>query len=266
MWTHQFLWIKKSPMTGFTNIVSHYIVMCVDWTGEWEEPPAAGPGGRGGGDDHHGWQPEQGRREIRQTGRPGEPSRRPAGKGNKHSLAVEVSGERAHGLSVHRRLGIKARKCHIDVYKYTLGGAGEENKCTIYILIVFYGAIFREVFPIVFLRWMKGAGLPGYDRASPGRATRQMSIRGSTSGSRLSHISPPPSAWCYITQFSERRRSKNRRTTRQEEEVFIVKCLQCRVVRSCEVMLSLDFAMSRNPSQKQNHISRLDVTMCVWTS
>lgn len=55
----------------------------------------------------------------------------------------------AHRPLFHRRLGIKTRKCHIDVYKYTLGGAGEENKCTIYILIVFYGAIFREVFPIV---------------------------------------------------------------------------------------------------------------------
>lgn len=144
-------------MTGFTHIVSHYIVLCVDWTGEWEEPPAAGPGGRGGGDDHHGGQPEQGRREIRQTGRLGGPSRRAAGKGNERSLCVEVSGERPRSKQhtdslFHRRLGIKARKCHIDVYKYTLGGAGEKNKCTIYILIVFYGAIFREVFPIVFLR------------------------------------------------------------------------------------------------------------------
>lgn len=45
--------------------------------------------------------------------------------------------------------GSQIRKCHIEVYKYILGGAGEENKCTIYILIVFYGAIFGEVFPIV---------------------------------------------------------------------------------------------------------------------
>lgn len=46
-------------------------------------------------------------------------------------------------------LGLKLKKCHLGVYKYSLGGAGEENKCTIYILIVFYGAIFRKVFPIV---------------------------------------------------------------------------------------------------------------------
>lgn len=42
-----------------------------------------------------------------------------------------------------------ARKRQTAVYKYTLGGAGEENKCTFYILIVFYGAIFGEEFPIV---------------------------------------------------------------------------------------------------------------------
>lgn len=41
------------------------------------------------------------------------------------------------------------RKSHIGVYKYWLGGAAQENKCTIYILIVFDGTIFREVFPLV---------------------------------------------------------------------------------------------------------------------
>lgn len=41
------------------------------------------------------------------------------------------------------------QEMYIDVYKYTLGGGGQENKYTIYILIVFYGAIFRMVFPLV---------------------------------------------------------------------------------------------------------------------
>lgn len=55
----------------------------------------------------------------------------------------------SNGAQTPSRLGNKKRKCNIDVYKCTVGGAGEENKFTIYILIVFYGAIFREVFPIV---------------------------------------------------------------------------------------------------------------------
>lgn len=37
---------------------------------------------------------------------------------------------------------------------------------------------------------MKWAGLPGYDRVSPGHATRQMSVQGSKTGSHHSHIAP----------------------------------------------------------------------------
>lgn len=48
-------------MTRLIHITPHSLNMvCVDWTGEWEDPPAAGPGGRGGGDGHHAGQPEQG--------------------------------------------------------------------------------------------------------------------------------------------------------------------------------------------------------------
>lgn len=55
----------------------------------------------------------------------------------------------AHRSPLHKHLWINTKACHIDVYKYALGGAGEESKCAIYILILFYGAIFRKVFPIV---------------------------------------------------------------------------------------------------------------------
>lgn len=47
-------------------------------------------------------------------------------------------------------LGTEIRKCYVDVYKYALGGGGEENKYRIYILIEFYGTIFRMVFPLVY--------------------------------------------------------------------------------------------------------------------
>lgn len=66
------------------------------------------------------------------------------------SFTEEEEVEQEAGeLSVLGRLGIPTRKRQTAVYKYTLGGAGEENKCTFYILIVFYGAIFGEEFPIV---------------------------------------------------------------------------------------------------------------------
>lgn len=55
----------------------------------------------------------------------------------------------AHRSPLHKHLWINTKTCHIDVYKYALGGAGEESKCAIYILILFYGAIFRKVFSIV---------------------------------------------------------------------------------------------------------------------
>lgn len=60
-----------------------------------------------------------------------------------------LSSDRYVVDDAHWRLWIEMEICHVDVYKYCLGGAGEGKKCTIYILIVFYGAIFRKVFPIV---------------------------------------------------------------------------------------------------------------------
>lgn len=101
--------------------------LCLMGAGEREEPPAADPGGGGGGEDHHAGQPEQGRREVRKNGGPGGPGRPAAGEGE--------------AVQVRKRPG---------GYKYERGGAAQEHKRTIYILIVFDGTIFRQEFPLVF--------------------------------------------------------------------------------------------------------------------
>lgn len=54
---------------------------CVAPTGEREESPAAGPGGRGRGQGDHVGQPQQGRREVWQAGGAGGPGGGPAGEG-----------------------------------------------------------------------------------------------------------------------------------------------------------------------------------------
>ena len=80
-------------------------------------------------------------------------------------------------------------------------------------------------------------------------------------GQQVGHIVPTFPPRLPVLHHTVLREAKEQKTGgRQEEEVFIVKCLQCSVVRSFEVMLSLDFAMSRNPFRKQNQISWLDVT------
>lgn len=78
MWSGD--WFSHSPL-------------CVNRAGEWKEPPAAGPGGCGGGEGHHAGQPEQGWWKSWQTWRPGESGRRASIKGILHIDLHRTHGE-----------------------------------------------------------------------------------------------------------------------------------------------------------------------------
>lgn len=147
----------------------------------------------------------------------------------------KLLGQLAHWGSFHRRLeGNKTRKCHKDAYKYTIGGAGEENKCTIYILIVFNGVIFRKVFPIVSQdEWSELVSLGMTERV-------QDMPRGkcSSGGRQVGHFFPT-SLWQVVTSHCrpvQRPQKENR--LRKDLNVFQSELggdfwgVKCQIVRS----------------------------------